>query len=156
MLKDIIKITAFLGLVAMTGCAAMDTRATVEQLTNARVAVESAEKADAKTFANEHLRYAQDALAIANDAYANKAFERAFEFAKKATIYAKVARAQTEYKKSEQKLEDLKAQLEKVQTQNQALMGSGAQAGSAAVTAAQTTPVPGPKATATAGQEVQP
>ncbi len=155
MLRNITRITALLVLLAVIGCAAMDTRATVEQLTNARVAVESAEKADAKTYANEHLRYAQDALAIANDAYANKAFARAFEFAKKATIYAKVARAQTEYKKSEQKLEGLKAQLAKVQAQNQALMGGVAPTASSSQSPAAAAVTP-QQVTGTARQEVRP
>lgn len=111
-------------LIAIAGCGTVDTRATVEQLTNARIAVEAAEKAEAKIFSEENLRQAQDALAIAKDAYANQAFERAFDFAKKATIYARVASAQTDFKRSEKKLNDLKAQLEKVRQQTQSLMNS--------------------------------
>lgn len=103
----------------LAGCGSLDTRSTVEQLTNARVAVEAAEKADAKTWAPEELRQAQDALAIARDAYANKIFERTFQFAKKATIYARVAKARTEQKTAENKLSSLKEQLTAVESQIQ-------------------------------------
>jgi len=108
----------------VSACGSIDTRATVEQLTNARVAVEAAEKMEAKTFAPTELRHAQDALAIAKDAYANEAFTRAFDFAKKATIYALVAKARTEQKKAEKKLAVLKDQLEKVKAQTEAYMTS--------------------------------
>ncbi|MBN1595379.1 DUF4398 domain-containing protein [candidate division FCPU426 bacterium] len=101
-------------LIILSGCGSIDTRSTVEQLTNARVAVETAEKMGAENHAPDDLRHAQDALAIAKDAYANQAFERAFEFAKKATIYARVAQARTEQGQAEKKVNELKEQLEKV------------------------------------------
>lgn len=104
---------------ALAGCGSVDTRSTVEQLTNARVAVETAEKADAKTYAPEELRQAQDALAIALDAYANKVFERTFQFAKKATIYARVAKAKTEQKAAENKLNEVKDKLAQVESRIQ-------------------------------------
>ncbi|MCK5242691.1 hypothetical protein KAR34_09585, partial [bacterium] len=62
--------------------------------------------------------------AIAKDAYANEAFERSFDFAKKATIYALVAKARTEQKQAEQKLADLKGQLKKVKAQTKSYMQS--------------------------------
>ncbi|MCD4813579.1 DUF4398 domain-containing protein [bacterium] len=105
-----------------TGCGTVDTRSTVEQMTNARVAVETAEKMDAKAYASQDLRHAQDALAIARDAYANQAFERAFDFSKKATIYALVAKAKTEQKKSEEKLVEVKQQLAKVRALTETYM----------------------------------
>lgn len=108
--------------VISTGCGAIDTRVTVEQITNARIAVELAEKSEAATYANNELRQAQDALAISNDAYANQSFERAFEFAKKATIYAKVAKAVSDYEKSANKLKQLKAELASLEKQTSALM----------------------------------
>jgi|GEM_PF-6238278 len=107
---------------AAAGCAAMDTRQVVEQLTNARIAVEAAEKDDAKHYAEDVLRRAQDALAIAKDAYANKIFPRAFDFAKKATLYARVAKARTEQKKAEQRLAGLREQLAKTKAQTEACM----------------------------------
>lgn len=106
----------------ITACGSIDTRLTVEQLTNARIAVESAEKVDAMNYAGQDMRQAQDAMAIANDAYANQSFERAFEFAKKATIFAKVAKAKTEYMKSDKKRQQLKDELEKVNEQIKTLM----------------------------------
>lgn len=108
-----------LAVAVLAGCGSLDTRPTVEQLTNARVAVEAAEKADAKTHSPEELRQAQDALAIARDAYANKIFDRTFQFAKKATIYARVAKARTDQKTAENKLGSLKTQLAAVEAQIQ-------------------------------------
>ncbi|MEW6516413.1 MAG: DUF4398 domain-containing protein [candidate division FCPU426 bacterium] len=101
----------------VAGCGSVDTRSTVEQLTNARVAVETAEQAGAATYAAEDLRQAQDAKAIALDAYANKDFERTFQFAKKATIYARVAQAKTEQKAAEAKLNAVKEQVAAVESQ---------------------------------------
>ncbi len=104
------------------GCGTVDTRLTVEQMTNARVAVESASKAGAKTHAPDTLRQAQDALAIASDAYANQAFDRAFDFGKKAITYALVAQARSEQKTAEQKLADIRAQSVQVQAQIKSYM----------------------------------
>ncbi len=103
-----------------SGCATLDTRLTGEQLTQARSAVEAAEKADAKTFSPEHLRQAQDALAIAHDAYSHQEFQRAFEFAKKASIYARLALAQTEQKRAEDRLRLAQQQLEAARQQAEA------------------------------------
>jgi hypothetical protein len=111
-------------LLILAGCASVDTRMTVEQLTNARVAVEAAEKDDAKIYAEDSLRRAQDALAIAKDAYNNQAFSRAFDFSKKATLYARIAKARTEQKKAEQRLAGLKEQLAKTKSQTDASMTS--------------------------------
>lgn len=124
-------IAGFGGLAAccfiILGCGTVDTRSTVEQLTNARVAVEAAEKMDAKTYAPGEMRHAQDALAIARDAYANEAFERSFNFSKEATIYALVASARTEQKKSRKKLTDLKGQLDKVKARIETYMNSSSE-----------------------------
>lgn len=116
-------ILGLLGLCLMpAGCGSMDTRTTVEQLTNARVAVEAAERADAKNFSADNLRHAQDALAIAGDAYTGREFDRAFTFAKKATIYARVAKSQTEQKLAEEKLKSSREQLSRMQQQTAAAM----------------------------------
>ena len=115
----------FLGLcLLLAGCAAMDTRTTVEQLTNARVAVEAAERADAKTYSPDNLRHAQDALAIAGDAYTGREFERSFIFAKKATIYARVAKSQTDQKLTEEKLTASREQLSNLRQKTEAAMAS--------------------------------
>ncbi len=106
----------------LAGCGTIDTRMTVEQMTNARVAVEAAERVDAKTFSPENLRHAQDALAIANDAYTNREFERAFAFSKKATIYARVAKTQTDQKRAEEKLTGAKDQLNTLRKQTESAM----------------------------------
>jgi hypothetical protein len=108
----------------LAGCGTLDTRTTVEQLTNARVAVEAAESADAKTFSPENLRHAQDALAIAGDAYTGREFERAFAFAKKATIYARVAKSQTEQKRAEDKLNGAREQLASLRQKTEAAMAA--------------------------------
>jgi hypothetical protein len=104
------------------GCGSIDTRLTVEQMTNARVAVEAAESADAKTFSPDNLRHAQDALAIANDAYSNREFERAFSFSKKATMYARVAKSQTDQKRAETRLEGARDQLTALRKQAEEAM----------------------------------
>jgi hypothetical protein len=108
----------------LAGCASLDTRTTVEQLTNARVAVEAAERADAKTFSPDNLRHAQDALAIAGDAYTGREFERAFAFAKKATIYARVAKSQTDQKRAEEKLNSAREQLNTLRLKTEAAMAA--------------------------------
>ncbi len=108
----------------LAGCGTLDTRMTVEQMTNARVAVEAAERADAKTFSPDSLRHAQDSLAIANDAYSNREFERAFTFSKKATIYARVAKTQTDQKRSEEKLNGARGQLTALRKQTESAMQS--------------------------------
>jgi hypothetical protein len=111
-------------IVISAGCGTVETQMTVEQLTNARVAVEAAERADAKKLSSENLRHAQDALAIANDAYAGKEVERAFAFAKRATIYARVAKAQSEQKQAEDKFLASQTQLEALRKQSEAEMAA--------------------------------
>jgi hypothetical protein len=128
----------------------------VEQLTNARVAVEAAERVDAKTFSPENLRHAQDALAIAGDAYTGREFDRSFAFAKKATIYARVAKSQTEQKLAEEKLNGAREQLSSLQQKTQAAMASLPEADQN-TPAAQAAPVPAALPnTATASPEVKP
>jgi hypothetical protein len=117
-LRNIWVTLALTGLLA--GCSAVDTRPTVEQLDNARVAVEAAEKADAKSHAPEEWRQSQDALMIARDAYANKVYDRALPFAKKATIYARVAKAKAEQKAAENRLNGAKEQLAATESKIQA------------------------------------
>lgn len=128
---------------ALAGCGTVETRFSVEQLTSARVAVESAEKADAKNLASEPLRHAQDALAIARDAYANQEYDRAFTFAKKATLYARVARSQSEQKQAETRFLAARSQLEQLRRQTEtemaAVLGGPA---SLTPTAGAGTPVP--------------
>jgi len=111
-------------LLLAAGCGTVETRMTVEQLTNARIAVEAAERAGAKDLSPENLRHAQDALAIANDAYAGKEFERSFSFAKKATIYARVAKSQSEQKNAEELLQSAQKELEVLRAQIDAEMAA--------------------------------
>lgn len=119
-------VLVFGGVWGAAGCGTVETRMTVEQLTHARVAVEAAERVDAKKLSPESLRHAQDALAIANDAYANQEIERAFSFAKRATIYARVAKAQSEQKQDEEKYLTSKNQLEALRKQIEAEVTAGA------------------------------
>jgi hypothetical protein len=128
----------------LAGCGTLDTRTTVEQLTNARVAVEAAERADAKTFSPENLRHAQDALAIAGDAYTGREFERAFAFAKKATIYARVAKSQTDQKRAEDKLNGARDQLASLRQKTETAMAAlpATEANTPAALAAPAAPVP--------------
>ena len=142
----------------LAGCGTLDTRTTVEQLTNARVAVEAAEQADAKNFSPDNLRHAQDALAIASDAYSGREFERAFTFAKKATIYARVAKSQTEQKRAEEKLSGAQEQLNSLRQKTEAAMAS-LPAADQNTPAAQAAPAVAPAAapnTATASPEAKP
>ncbi len=104
----------------LAGCGTVETRFTVEQLTNARVAVEAAEKVDAKNLSPEPLRRAQDALAIAGDAYTNGEYERAFAFAKKATLYARVASSQSQQEQAEGRVLAARSRLEQLQRQTEA------------------------------------
>jgi hypothetical protein len=133
-------VSAGLALFLAAGCGSVDTRKTVEQLTNARVAVEAAANLEDKAHPSDDLRHAQDALAIAQDAYANKAFERAFGFAKKATLYALVAKALTDQRLAEQKLAQVKEQLNGVMAQ----INSSSQPTAAAPQAASPTAQPFP------------
>jgi len=142
----------------LTGCGSLDTRTTVEQLTNARVAVEAAERADAKTFSPDNLRHAQDALAIAGDAYTGREFDRAFAFAKKATIYARVAKSQTDQKRAEEKLNGAREQLNNLRLKTESAM-SALPAADANTSAAQAVPAVVPDSapnTVTAAPEVKP
>jgi hypothetical protein len=129
--------------VVLVGCGTMETHTTVEQVTNARVAVAAAENADAKHLSPESLRRAQDALAIAGDAYTNREYERAFSFAKQATLYARVARAQSETKQAEDRTQAAKAQYEDLRRQTEAAMITEA-AAPAALTATARPGVPEP------------
>ncbi len=95
----------------MAGCGTLNPRLTNEHLTNARLALETAEAAGAKTMAKVELRHAQDTLAIAKAAYAGRDFKRALKFAKKVLIYAKLAQVRSEQKYAEKKLAELKAEI---------------------------------------------
>lgn len=95
----------------MAGCGTLNMRSADKQLTNACLALQAAEAAGARAMAEVELRQARDMLAIAKEASVGRNFKRAWEFAEKALIHAKLAQARSEQKHAEEKLAELKEEI---------------------------------------------
>jgi hypothetical protein len=132
--KTVLYVILGLSAIQFCACSSIPPQARSEDLTRARSSVEAAERADAKQLAPEALRRAQDALAIAADAYTRQEWDRTARFARQAELYALMAVTQTEERRLGEELALVRQQLEDLHQQVRVAMQNDTAAAVAADT----------------------